>query len=106
MLIAFWGIKGRGHVNWLPKNVRINTVYFRDEILRSISQKLQTNVAGGHKSWTVVRIDKAKVHTAKVISSSMPDLRLKRTFQPPYSPDISPSDFFLFGWLKGKLQPL
>jgi hypothetical protein len=22
----------------------------------------------------------------------------------PYSPDICPSDFFLFGWLKGKLQ--
>jgi hypothetical protein len=38
------------------------------------------------------------------ISSVMPDLRLKRTLQPPYSPDICPSDFFLFGWLKGKLQ--
>ena len=23
---------------------------------------------------------------------------------PPYSPDISPCDFFLFGYLKGKLQ--
>jgi hypothetical protein len=46
----------------------------------------------------------AKVYTAKVVSSVMPCLRLKSTPQPPYSPDICPSDFFLFGWLKGKLQ--
>jgi hypothetical protein len=24
MLIAFWGIKGLVHMNWLPKDVRIN----------------------------------------------------------------------------------
>jgi hypothetical protein len=49
-------------------------------------------------------MDNAKVHTAKVVSSVMPDLGLKRTIQPPYSPDICPSDFFLLDWLTGKLQ--
>jgi hypothetical protein len=34
----------------------------------------------------------------------MPDLRLKRTPQPRCSPDICPSDFFLFGWLKRNWQ--
>jgi hypothetical protein len=37
MLIAFWGIRGLVHVNLLPKDVGINTVYFRDEILIHIS---------------------------------------------------------------------
>jgi hypothetical protein len=32
------------------------------------------------------------------------DLRVKRTPQRPDSPEICPSDFFLSGWLKGKLQ--
>jgi hypothetical protein len=49
-------------------------------------------------------MDKVKVHTAKVVSSVMPDLRLKRTPQPAYGPDTCPSDFFLSGWLKWKLQ--
>jgi hypothetical protein len=36
--------------------------------------------------------------------SVMPDLRLKRTPQTRYSPDICPSDFFLFSWLKWMWQ--
>jgi hypothetical protein len=49
-------------------------------------------------------MDNAKVHTAKVVSIITPDLRLKRTPHPRYSPDICLSGFFFFGWLKGKLQ--
>jgi hypothetical protein len=49
-------------------------------------------------------MDNTKVYTAKVVSSVMSDLRLKRTLQPLYRPDICPSDFFLFDSLKGKLQ--
>jgi hypothetical protein len=69
-----------------------------------IFQKLQTNGSGGHKPWTLMHMDNARVHTAKVVSSVMPDLRLNKTPQPPYSPDICPSDFFLSGRLKVKLQ--
>jgi hypothetical protein len=104
MLIAFWGIKGFVHVNWLSNDVRINAVQFRDEILIPISQKFQTKVSSRHKPWTLVQLDNARVHTAKVVSSVMPDLRLKRTPQPPYRTDICPSNFFLSRWLKGKLQ--
>jgi hypothetical protein len=48
-------------------------------------------------------MDNAKIHAAKVVVSVIPNLRLKRTLQPPYRPDICPSDFFLLGWLKWKL---
>jgi hypothetical protein len=30
--------------------------------------------------------------------------RMKQASHPPYSPDLAPSDFFLFGYLKGKLM--
>ena len=29
---------------------------------------------------------------------------MKRAPQPPYSPDIAPSNFFLFGYIKSKLN--
>jgi hypothetical protein len=104
MLSAIWVIKGLVHVNWLPRDARINSVYFQDEILIPISWKLQANTSGGHTPWTLVSADNAKVHTAKVVSSVMPDLRLKRALQLPYSPDICPSDFLLVRRSKGKLQ--
>jgi hypothetical protein len=34
----------------------------------------------------------------------MEELRLKRVLHPPFSPDIAPSDFFLFGWLTDELS--
>jgi hypothetical protein len=33
MLIAFWVISSLVHVNWLPRDVRIYVLYFRDETL-------------------------------------------------------------------------
>jgi hypothetical protein len=104
MWIAFWGITNFLHVNWVPKYVRIRAIYFRDEIFILTSQNLQTNGWGGHKPWTHAQIDNAKVDIAKVVSSVMPNLRLKMTPQSPYSPDSCPSHFFLFDWLKEKLE--
>jgi hypothetical protein len=34
----------------------------------------------------------------------MEELRPKRVAHPPFSHEITPSDFFLFGWLKGELS--
>jgi histone-lysine N-methyltransferase SETMAR len=104
MLVVFWGIKGIMHVNWLPRNARINAPDLRDELLTQISQKLQEHASGGRKLWTLVHMDSTKVHTAAAILTVVPDFRLKRIPHRPYSPDICPSDFFLFGWFKGKLQ--
>jgi hypothetical protein len=30
--------------------------------------------------------------------------RMKQAPRPPYSPDLAPSDFFLFGYVKGRLM--
>jgi hypothetical protein len=30
--------------------------------------------------------------------------RMKQALHPPYSPDLAPSGFFLFGYVKGKLM--
>jgi hypothetical protein len=95
MLIACWGINGLVHVNWVPRDARINAVYFRDEKLISISKKPQTIASGGHRRWTLAHMDNTKFYTVKVVSSIMPDLRFERT--PSSRPDLYPSEFFLFG---------
>jgi transposase len=48
--------------------------------------------------------DNARPHTAKVSTDDVTRNGMKRTRHPPYSPDLAPSDFFLFGYVKRKLM--
>jgi hypothetical protein len=51
------------------------------------------------KLLTLIHIDNARVHSARVTQETLDVSRTKRTTQPPYSQDIAPSDFFFsVGW--------
>ena len=52
----------------------------------------------------MIHMDNAKPHRAKVVRKKILDLGFLEMPQPPYSPDISPSDFWLFGKLKRELR--
>ncbi|UYV75291.1 hypothetical protein LAZ67_12003345 [Cordylochernes scorpioides] len=55
------------------------------------------------KSW-ILHHDNAPAHTALKISKFLQDHSTSVFPQPPYSPDLAPCDFFLFGKLKKKLK--
>jgi transposase len=46
----------------------------------------------------------AQPHTAHVTASKIKDLHFEGVPQPPYSPDLVPSDFNMFGAVKGELS--
>jgi hypothetical protein len=56
------------------------------------------------KPLTLIHMDNARAHTAKATQEKSDVSRFKRTSQPPYSPDIVSSDFFIFGWLKAQFE--
>jgi hypothetical protein len=47
-------------------------------------------------------VDNARAHTAKKLIQKIEELGLLRVLRAPYSPDIAPFNFFLFGCLKEK----
>jgi histone-lysine N-methyltransferase SETMAR len=49
-------------------------------------------------------MDKASSHTAHITKEVLPDLGIIQLPYPPFSPDIAPSAFFLFGYLKARLR--
>jgi hypothetical protein len=49
-------------------------------------------------------MDNARLHTARAAQEKLGVSGFKRAPQPPHSPDIAPSNFFLFGWLKTQLE--
>jgi hypothetical protein len=50
-----------------------------------------------------VDIDNAAAHNTRVTQDCFEHNLLKRLPHPPYSPEISPADFYLFGKLKNAL---
>jgi hypothetical protein len=55
------------------------------------------------RPWTLLHMDNAKRHISKCYLAGTKELHLKRIADPFFNPDITSSDFFLFGWLKSKL---
>ncbi|GBP24093.1 Histone-lysine N-methyltransferase SETMAR [Eumeta japonica] len=48
--------------------------------------------------------DNASVHTARVSTQALKDTGFSEIDHPPYSPDLAPSDYFLFSNLKKELR--
>jgi histone-lysine N-methyltransferase SETMAR len=50
-----------------------------------------------------VHTDNARPHMARQTTDYLEQNGMKRAPHPPYSPDLGPSDFYLFGHVKGYL---
>jgi hypothetical protein len=51
-------------------------------------------------------MDNSPIHKAKVTRTKLSQMPVHLAPYLPYSPDLAPLDFFLFGFLKGKMQGL
>jgi hypothetical protein len=87
----------------LQKERKFNAQYYTNDILIAISDwKRQTGRTRSNK--LLVHSDNARPYTAKMSRDHISLNRMKQAPNPPYSPDLAPSDFFPFGYGKGKLM--
>jgi histone-lysine N-methyltransferase SETMAR len=84
----------------LPKGCTFIAEYYRDNILAAPTQ-LQPEDDGRK---LVVHADNAKAHTAQKCRTFREANGLRLALHPSYSPDLAPSDFFLFGYVKECLK--
>ena len=103
LLFCFW-------VHWfyiidiLPEGQIFNSSYFIDYILKPLSLKRSTICVQTDKKLLWLHLDNCRVHNSKSATESLRMLGFKRAPHPPYSPDLAPSDFYLFGYIKEKLK--
>ena len=104
MFTIIWGVWGFHIVNMAPNGTSYNSQYFIDNIIVPLNEKSNTiwPGRGRHKIW--LHLDNCKVHNSRRTKTFISKSPYKRTPHPPYSPDIAPSDFFLFGYVKEKLK--
>jgi histone-lysine N-methyltransferase SETMAR len=103
ILPVVWSPIGFHILKTLPKGRKFNAQYDTNDVLVTVSDwKRQTGETRRNKLW--VHSDNARPDTAKMPMDYIDFNRMKQAPHSPYSPDLSPSDLFLFGQVKGKLM--
>ena len=102
---VFWDAKGGIILDFLPKRSTITGVYyanFLDQLRTAIREKRRGKFSKG----VLLQQDNARVHTCKVAMDAVERNGYELIPHPTYSPDLAPSDFFLFPNLKKDIRGL
>jgi Transposase. len=105
MATVFWDAHGILLIDYLEKGSTIRGKYYRallDQLIDAIKKKRPHL----KKKKVLFLQDNAPVHTALDTMLKLREIHFELVDHPPFSPDLAPSDFFLFPnlkkWLAGK----
>ena len=99
MLSVFWDSTGIIHVDFANRATKINGNYYASLLETTRSKRRKPY---NHDLYLLH--DNAPVHTSNVAQRSIERNDFVQLPHPPYSPDLAPSDFYLFGHLKRFLK--
>lgn len=102
MATIFWDAKGIILIDYLQRGTTINGEYYAF-LLEKMVAKVRESRPSLQRKKILLLHDNAPAHTAKVVTQKIQELHLQTVPHPPYSPDLAPSDFFLFERLKNSL---
>jgi hypothetical protein len=104
MVSAYFSPCGFASVEFLPMGQKYNPQFFTETVLPSIEKKFAECRPKLRTTVTHVHVDNAKPDTSKMSIEKIEELSFILVPQPPYFPDLTPGDFFLFGYLKQHLE--
>lgn len=93
MISVFWSRSGIKLLTMLPQNQSFTKNFYENYVLRKL------DITTGQKIF--FHCDNSRIHLCPEVFKQ---LGIERLEHPPYSPDIAPSDFFLFGFIKKLIE--
>lgn len=103
MATVFWDVKGVLLLDFLERNHTITGQHYSDQLEEQLHPSIRSKRRGLLSKGVLLQHDNARAHTANVTSSTITKLGWEVLVHPPYSPDLAPSDYHLFGPLKDHL---
>lgn len=104
MIFTAFSTAGLVYFTSLPPNTTFNSATMCVNILPALKNAAR-NTKGIRRDLKLrIHMDNARPHTSKSTKKVIDELGFIQLPHPPFSPDISPNDFFLYGMLKKKLQ--
>jgi hypothetical protein len=97
MLTVVWGVDGFHAVDQMTSQCSFNSEYFVSHVLAPMTAKIFPQKRIPYTRQLQLQLDKRRVHFSKATEQFITENHIVRVFHPPYSPDIAPSGFRLFG---------
>ena len=102
MATVFWDSKGIILIDYKPAGTSITGTYYANVIKQlrvAIKEKRRRKLAG-----VLLLHDNAPVHKSRVAQAVIRECKFDQLNHPPYSPDLAPSDYYLFRNLKSHFR--
>lgn len=103
MATIFWDCEGILLIDFKERNTTVNGAYYA-ALLHKLRQNIREKRRGKLTRGVRLLHDNAAVHTAGITQAAIRDCGFEQIDHPPYSPDMAPSDYYLFGNLKKDLR--
>ena len=103
MLTVFWDRNGPITISFLERGNTVNSENYC-ELLTQVKKDIKNKRRGLQSRGVILLQDNTRPHTAARTLAKIKDLGWKLLTHPPYSPDLAPSDFQLFGPLKESMK--
>ena len=99
MASVFWDARGIIFIDYLEKGKTINGEYYAN-LLQRLSEEIKQKRPHLAKKKVLFHADNAPVHKSVIAMAKLNELQFELLPHAPYSPDLAPSDYFLFPYLK------
>jgi len=100
MLTLFWDEQGVILEHYMPRGSTVNSAMYADLLKNHLRPAIQSKRRGLLSTGVLLQHDNARPHTARSTVGTIQDLSFECLPQLPCSPDLTPSDFHVFGPLK------
>jgi transposase len=104
LLSVLWSVSGIHSLTDVPKGSTYNSAFLCDIVIPELVQNICSSSRRKSLKGMYIHLDNARPHNSRRATECLSRTKAKRVPHPAYSPDLAPSDFFLFGFLKTKLQ--
>ena len=103
MATIFWDSEGVILIDFLEGQKTVTSAYY-EAVLKKLKSALIKKRSGKLHAGILFHHDNAPAHTSRAVRALLSEFRWEILPHPPYSPDLAPSDFFLFPNLKNHLK--
>jgi histone-lysine N-methyltransferase SETMAR len=100
MLTLFWDKRGVILEHYMPRGSTVKSATYADLLENHLCPAIKSKRRGLLGVGVLLQHDNTRTHTARSTVATLQDLSFECLPHPPYSPDLAPSNFHVFGPLK------
>ena len=104
MLTVFWESQSLVLEHYQERGTTINSARYSEVLTDRLKPAIRSRHRGLLSKSVVLLHDNARPHIAAHTAETLRKLKFKVMAHPPYSPDLAPSDYHLFGPLEKAIR--